>query len=48
MSQVETQEMICIGCPHATLVELHDLAALLQGRRVAVDCWTGWYWAGST
>jgi phosphomecalonate degydratase large subunit len=32
-------ELVCLGCPHATLAELRDLAELLRGGQVAVDTW---------
>ncbi len=32
-------ELVCLGCPHATLAELRDLADLLRGGQVVVDTW---------
>ncbi len=32
-------ELVCLGCPHATLAELRDLAELLRGGQVVVDTW---------
>ncbi len=32
-------DLVCIGCPHATLDEIRRVAALLGGRRVAAALW---------
>jgi predicted aconitase len=32
-------DLVCLGCPHATLAELQHLAELLRDREVAVDTW---------
>jgi hypothetical protein len=32
-------DLVCLGCPHATLAELRDAAEQLRGQRVAVDTW---------
>lgn len=34
-----TPDLVCLGCPHATLAELRDLAERLGGGQVAVDTW---------
>ncbi len=36
---VEDVEMVCLGCPHATVGELRRLASMLAGRRVKVPVW---------
>ena len=32
-------DLVCLGCPHASLGELTELVDLLAGRRVAVEMW---------
>ncbi len=32
-------DLVCLGCPHASLEELADLATLLDGRTVATEMW---------
>jgi hypothetical protein len=35
----EAPDLVCLGCPHASLAELQEVAAGLAGRKVAVDFW---------
>ncbi len=35
----EPPDLVCLGCPHATLSELREAAELLRDKRVAVDTW---------
>ena len=32
-------DLVCLGCPHASLEELGELAALLKGRAVTTEMW---------
>ena len=32
-------DLVCLGCPHASLEELAELARLLEGRTVATEIW---------
>jgi predicted aconitase len=32
-------DLVCLGCPHASLGELSDLAAELDGKRLATELW---------
>jgi len=34
-----TPDLVCLGCPHATLAELRDLAEQLRDHQVVVDTW---------
>ena len=34
-----TPDLVCLGCPHATLAELRDWAEQLRGGQVVVDTW---------
>jgi len=34
-----TPDLVCLGCPHATLAEVRDVADQVRGGRVAVDTW---------
>lgn len=35
----ETIDLVCLGCPHASLAELRRIAAHLEGRRVQIETW---------
>jgi predicted aconitase len=32
-------DLVCLGCPHASIAELDEVARLLEGRRVKVETW---------
>jgi hypothetical protein len=38
-SPIESIEFVCIGCPHASLTEIEEVALWLEGRRVKAKLW---------
>lgn len=35
----ETIDLVCLGCPHASLAELQHIAQLLDGKQIATELW---------
>lgn len=35
----EVPDLVCLGCPHASLEEIKDLAAIVEGRKIKNELW---------
>ncbi|MCI6774248.1 aconitase X, partial [Methanobrevibacter boviskoreani] len=35
----EVPDLVCLGCPHASLEEIKDLAAIVEGKKIRNELW---------